>query len=188
MNVTDITLFTAVVLLWAAIGMVFIDLRAFRKDYRAFLVSKSADNLGTAMNALGKRVTRIESSDIGQRNSILYIEDRLVVLEAAMIADCEDCEDDEGEAADVEAMGTPGDIRGTGDDPADVLADPQRFDGGTGLVDVSRVQRIGTAADGASSPVIHCTDPFLGEIHREFTDRSEAMIHAAMTGHKLSFS
>lgn len=183
-DLADIILLLACVFLLVAIGMVAIDLRKFRKDYRAFLVSKSADNLGTAINAMGKRVTRLESAQSGQGNiinkmddAIVDMDERLEVLETAMIADCEDCDDDE-EAADVEAMGATGDIRRTGDDPADVLADPQRFDGSTGLVDVPRVLADRGTEGGTSTP---------GEMHRKFSNEIDAHVITQTVHNRLEF-
>lgn len=150
---TETVLFVAVILLWIAIAVVGWDFMNWKRDNRAFMTRKGLENFGTTLATLNIRTKGQGNMIENLGENMEGLDARLTVLEAAMIADCEDCEDDEGEAIDIETMDTTGNIRSIGDVPADVLADPQRFDGGTSAVDVSGVLGDRGTAGGTSAPV-----------------------------------
>lgn len=139
--------------------------------------------LETRANAQDERITALGGEIIaGYDRVITCLTDMIDRLSTEGCDDCQDCDD--------ETMGATGNHGGAGTDPAHVMAGKGRADLRGESVDVSDVLDDRPAEDGASASVIAtcgtCVTPMFA-VPVGFTDRSDALMHGATTGHRIDF-
>lgn len=110
------------------------------------LYSGSGGDIARTLDKHGKDITRLLQRSTGQANMIenlnshgAILASEIVRLDAAMVVDCEDCEDDDEPTPILETVRASGDIGSTGDDPSHVLEGEGRADVRGDAVDVPGV-------------------------------------------------